>query len=81
MEEIDRMEGIEFEVFLSKLYDALGYFAEVTPPSGDFGADVITVKEKVKTVIQAKCYGECNRQVVFYPISHFISKTESSKIN
>lgn len=35
MEEIDRMDGIEFEVFLSKLYDALGYFSEVTPPSGD----------------------------------------------
>jgi hypothetical protein len=27
------------------------------PPSG-FGDDVITVKDKTKTVIQAKCFGE-----------------------
>jgi hypothetical protein len=26
--------------------------------AGDFGADVITVKDKTKTVIQAKCFGE-----------------------
>jgi HJR/Mrr/RecB family endonuclease len=30
----------------------------VTPQAGDFGADVITVKDKTKTVIQAKCFGE-----------------------
>jgi HJR/Mrr/RecB family endonuclease len=30
----------------------------VTPQAGDFGADVITVKEKTKNVIQAKCFGE-----------------------
>jgi hypothetical protein len=56
--EIDKMSGTQFELFLSKLYDGLGYFSEVTPPSGDFGADVITIKNKTKTVIQAKCYGE-----------------------
>jgi hypothetical protein len=58
MEEIDKMDGRQFELFLSKLYDGLGYFSEVTPPSGDFGADVITVKDKTKTVIQAKCFGD-----------------------
>jgi hypothetical protein len=58
IEEIDRMDGRQFELFLSKLYDGLGYFSEVTPQAGDFGADVITVKDKTKTVIQAKCFGE-----------------------
>ncbi|WP_157951030.1 restriction endonuclease [Peribacillus acanthi] len=58
IEEIDKMDGRQFELFLTQLYDGLGYFSEVTPPSGDFGADVITVKDKTKTVIQAKCYGE-----------------------
>jgi hypothetical protein len=58
IEEIDRMDGRQFELFLSKLYDGLGYFSEVTPSSGDFGADVITIKDKTKTVIQAKCFGQ-----------------------
>ncbi|MCM3669011.1 restriction endonuclease [Mesobacillus maritimus] len=58
IEEIDSMDGRQFELFLSKIYDGLGYFSEVTPPSGDFGADVITIKDKTKTVIQAKCYGD-----------------------
>jgi hypothetical protein len=58
IEEIDRMDGRQFELFLSKLYDGLGYFSEVTTQEGDFGADVITVKDKTKTVIQAKCFGE-----------------------
>lgn len=58
MDEIDRMSGTEFELLIAKLYDAFGYFTEVTPPSGDFGADVLTVKNKTKTAIQAKCYGE-----------------------
>jgi hypothetical protein len=58
IEEIDRMDGRQFELFLSKLYDGLGYFSEVTPQAGDFGADVITVKDKTKTAIQAKCFGE-----------------------
>jgi HJR/Mrr/RecB family endonuclease len=58
LEEIDRMDGRQFELFLSKLYDGLGYYSEVTPQSGDFGADVITIKDKTKTVIQAKCFGE-----------------------
>jgi HJR/Mrr/RecB family endonuclease len=55
--EIDEMEGTEFEVFLSKLFDGLGYYAEVTPHN-DYGVDVITIKDKIKTGIQAKCYGE-----------------------
>jgi HJR/Mrr/RecB family endonuclease len=36
----------------------MGYFSEVTSSSGDFGADVITIKDKTKTVIQAKCFGQ-----------------------
>jgi len=57
IEEIDQMEGKEFEVFLSKLYDAMGYYVELTPHN-DYGIDVLTIKDKIKTGIQAKCYGE-----------------------
>lgn len=55
---IDKMSGREFELFLSKLYNGLGYYTEVTPTSGDFGIDVITQKNEIKSGIQAKRYQE-----------------------
>lgn len=57
IKEIDKMEGTAFEVFLSELYDGMGYYTEVTP-NNDFGIDVIIIKDKIKAGIQAKCYGE-----------------------
>lgn len=57
IEELDRMDGRQFELFLSKLYDGLVFFWGDSS-SSDFGADVITVKDKTKTVIQTKCLGE-----------------------
>lgn len=55
--EVDKMTGTEFELFLAKLYDGLGYYSEVTPHT-DYGIDVLTIRDKIKTGIQAKCYGE-----------------------
>ncbi|EMR07293.1 Restriction endonuclease [Bhargavaea cecembensis DSE10] len=55
--EIDQMSGTEFEVFLSELFDGLDHYVEITPHT-DYGIDLITIKGKVKTGIQAKCYGE-----------------------
>jgi HJR/Mrr/RecB family endonuclease len=57
IEKIDKMEGKEFEVFLSKLYEGIGYYAELTPHT-DYEIDVIIIKDKIKTGIQAKYYGE-----------------------
>lgn len=57
IEEIDKMDGKEFEVYLAELYDGLGYYTEVTPHT-DYGIDVIVIKDKIKAGIQAKCYGE-----------------------
>ena len=57
MEEIDKMDGKEFEVFLSRLYDGMGYYTEVTTHN-DYGIDAIIIKDKIKCGIQAKCYGE-----------------------
>ena len=57
LKKIDKMEGKEFEVFLSKLYEGIGYYAELTPHT-DYGIDVIIIKYKIKIGIQAKCYGE-----------------------
>jgi restriction system protein len=56
MKEIDKMTGIEFEKFIGKLYNAMGYKTEVTQASNDYGADVIVTKDQIKTVIQVKNY-------------------------
>ena len=54
--EIDYMDGITFEKYLEALFEKLGYRVERTQYVGDYGADLITTKNGVKTVIQAKRY-------------------------
>lgn len=56
IEDIDRMEGHEFEHFLQKLFSAMGYKVEVTKASGDQGADLLAEKFGSKIAIQAKRY-------------------------
>lgn len=55
---IDHMDGIEFEHFLCHLFEKMGYDVEVTPASGDQGADLIISKLGQKTVVQAKQYSQ-----------------------
>lgn len=57
IEDIDQMDGLEFEKFLADLYTALGYNTELTSHT-DYGIDVIISKDNIKAGIQAKCYGE-----------------------
>ncbi|MGQ3381175.1 restriction endonuclease [Priestia endophytica] len=57
---IDQMDGFQFESYLKALFQELGYKAQVTPKSGDFGADLIMTGQQ-KIVIQAKRYGSKNR--------------------
>lgn len=54
--EIDQMDGITFEKYLEALFEKLGYRVERTQYVGDYGADLITSKDGIKTVIQAKRY-------------------------
>lgn len=56
--DIDRMDGLAFEQYLEVLFGKLGYKVERTRYVGDYGADLITQKDGVKTVIQAKRYGK-----------------------
>ncbi len=58
IDQIDYMNGLEFEEYLGSLFSKLGYHATVTKASGDFGADLILKKGRDKIVVQAKCYGE-----------------------
>lgn len=56
IDDIDLMDGTEFEELIAKLFRKMGYDAEVTKASGDQGVDVIATKNGFKYGIQAKCY-------------------------
>jgi hypothetical protein len=52
-EQIDAMEGREFEAAVAGLLELLGYDVEQTP-FFDKGADIVAVKDGVRTAVQAK---------------------------
>jgi restriction system protein len=52
--DIDRMDGRTFEEYLGLLFGRLGYRAEVTPSTGDYGADLVVARDGVRQVVQAK---------------------------
>lgn len=54
--DIDLMDGHEFEHLLAMLFSRMGYKTTVTKGSGDQGIDVIAEKFGKKIGIQAKCY-------------------------
>lgn len=54
--DIDVMDGKTFEDCLGALFARQGYKVEVTPYKGDWGGDLVIVKDGVRTVVQAKRY-------------------------
>ncbi|PRX77140.1 restriction endonuclease [Bacillus sp. V-88] len=60
VEEIDLLDGYEFEVYVSNLLEALGFKqATVTQRSGDYGADILGVNgDNERVAIQCKRYKE-----------------------
>ena len=58
IKEIDLMSGLDFEKRLEVMFGDLGYKVKRTPPSGDFGADLVLEDQKGRTVVQAKRYSK-----------------------
>lgn len=56
IDEIDSMDGVQFEYYLKELFRSRGYSVEMTKTTGDFGADLILKKESNRIVVQAKRY-------------------------
>ena len=54
--DIDKMDGRTFEKYLEVLFKKLGYKVLRTRYVGDYGADLVTEKNGIKTIIQAKRY-------------------------
>lgn len=75
MQEIDQLGGPEFEGFLKRLFENMGYQVEQTKLSGDQGADLVLTKFGEKIVVQAKRYsgtvGNGAVQEVLGAISHY----------
>jgi restriction system protein len=54
VEDIDKMDGYEFEKFVGGLFKKRGYSVEHTSLSGDQGADLIISKLEERSVVQTK---------------------------
>ena len=54
--EIDKMTGIDFEMFCKVLFEKKGYSVKTTKTSGDYGIDLILYKNGIKSVGQCKRY-------------------------
>lgn len=54
---VDLMSGFEFESWCANLLLRNGFEkATVTPGSGDFGVDIVAVKDGIYYAVQCKCY-------------------------
>lgn len=55
----DDMEGVEFENYCAELLEAKGFEnVETTPPSHDYGIDIIADRDGISYAIQCKCYSD-----------------------
>jgi len=54
--EVDKMSGRKFEEYLQTLLKANGYYVQLTPASGDYGADLVLSTKGKKIIVQAKRY-------------------------
>lgn len=53
---IDTMTGEEFEEYVAELLRFQGYKTRMTPRSGDYGVDIVAIKDGIKTAVQIKRY-------------------------
>jgi len=56
IDDVDLMNGSEFENFIAILFTKMGYSTKATKASGDQGIDIIAEKNGKRLGIQAKCY-------------------------
>lgn len=56
IENIDIMNGIEFEEFVGDLFSRMGYKVEFTKTTGDQGVDLLLYKNNKSIAVQTKCY-------------------------
>lgn len=75
---IDALDGIAFERYLGAHFQKLGYKVIITPPSGDYGVDLILIKDNDRIAVQAKRY---KRQVSYQAIQEVVAGKAMYKCN
>lgn len=76
--EVDKMPGRKFEEYLQALLKAKGYYVQLTPASGDFGADLILSTKDKKIIVQAKRY---KKNVVVKAVQKIASAKSHYKVD
>ena len=75
IDDVDLMDGHEFEHFVGLLFTKMGYMVETTKGSGDQGTDIIVDKKGIRIGIQTKCYSNkvTNKAVqeIFASLNHY----------
>lgn len=56
IDEVDKMTGVEFENYVEALLRRDGYKTETTAMSGDYGVDLVAIKDGQRIAIQCKRY-------------------------
>lgn len=56
IDDVDLMNGAEFETFIGDLFIKMGYSVNITSGSGDQGIDIIATKNGIRIGVQTKCY-------------------------
>lgn len=56
IDRIDRMTGVQFEIFMEDYFKKQGFKVTRTPLSGDYGIDLIIENDFSKIGVQVKCY-------------------------
>ncbi|MBU9714122.1 restriction endonuclease [Evansella tamaricis] len=56
IQDIDKMSGVQFEYYLKLFFQKKDYKVKETKTTGDYGADLVLIKDNKKIIVQAKRY-------------------------
>jgi len=77
--EIQFMDGMEFEQFCGNLFILLGYKIDYTPPTNDYGVDILARKENEVIAIKTKRYSNAVGIQAIQAVSAGISHYQATK--
>ncbi len=58
IDDVDAMSGVAFETYVAELFRRQGYTIHTTATSGDYGVDLIMLKDGIRTAVQTKRYSK-----------------------
>jgi len=78
IDQVDEMTGVEFENYVEALLRRDGYKTETTPTSGDYGVDLVAIKDKQRIAIQCKRYTKAIDQAAVREVYAGMTKYQCS---